>query len=279
MKRPVVFSLFREQSVFMTVIVGIMTFLAVLALGISLSIGTAVNRWNRQWDSFVTLQVTNTDKIATVKKIIESSKTQIAYVHELNTEEMEKLMRPWISGGNDVLQKYMPKMFEIKFKTKSNIAPFTEKIGSNARVLTHVQALNPSISAGWKTVAISTLVLILILGAIGICISFIARNIAVLHKRELEILNQVGATDNFVAHQMQIIVTKICLVACGIGFIVALPILLAIFATAQSTRVGLMAMMGMGTGGWIATMLLPVAIIIFAIFITKHTTLKILKNN
>ena len=279
MKKPVVFSLFREQSVFMTAIVGIMTFLAVLALGISLSIGTAVNRWNKQWDLFITVQVANMDKVPSVKKIIEANSTQISYVHELDTEEMEKLMRPWISGNNDVLRKYMPKMFEIKFKSKSDMKSFADKITPHARVLTHVQALSPSISAGWKTISISMFVLILILGAIGVCVSFIARNIAVLHKRELEILNQVGATDSFVAHQMQIIVTKICITACGIGFIAAVPVLMAIFATAHSTRVGLMAMMSMGPGCWLTTFLLPIAIIIFAIFVTKRTTLKILKNS
>lgn len=279
MKRPVVFSLFREQSVFMTAIIGIMTFLAVLALGISLSIGTAVNRWNKQWDTFITVQVSNAEKIPTVKKIIESNQTKIAYTHELSNDEMEKLVRPWISGNNEVLHKYMPTMFEIKFKSKSDIPSFSDKVAQHARVMTHIQALNPSISAGWKMVTISTIVLLLILGAIGVCISFIARNIAILHKRELEILNQVGASDSFVAHQMQIIVTKICIMACGTGFIAALPVLLAIFATAHTTRIGLMAMMGMGTSGWIITFLLPVAILIFAIFVTKHTTLKILKNN
>jgi len=63
MKEPLVFSLFREQSVFMTAIVGIMTFLAVVALGISLAIGTGVSRWNRQWDTFVTVQITNKDNV------------------------------------------------------------------------------------------------------------------------------------------------------------------------------------------------------------------------
>ena len=49
-KRPIVFSLVREQSVFMTVIMSLLTFLAVLALGISLAIGTCVVRRNSQWE-------------------------------------------------------------------------------------------------------------------------------------------------------------------------------------------------------------------------------------
>ena len=40
-----------------------------------------------------------------------------------------------------------------------------------------------------------------------------------------------------------------------------------------------MAMMGLSGGAWIALILLPVMIIIFAIWITKKTTLAILKNS
>ncbi len=78
---------------------------------------------------------------------------------------------------------------------------------------------------------------------------------------------------------MQLIVSKICITAGGIGFIAAAPVLLLILAAARSARIGLMAMMGLSGGAWIALILLPVMIIIFAIWITKKTTLAILKNS
>ena len=279
MKRPLVFSLVHDQSIFMTVIVGVMTFMAVLALGISLSIGTGVVRWNRQWDLFATVQVTSQATSQNVKKIIEDNRSKIASMREISNAEMMELVRPWISDGGGVLQNYLPQMYEIKFKTKSDIKLFNDKISPYARMLTHTQALNPSISAGWKMVTISGIVLVLIIAAIGLCISFIARNTAMLHKRELEILNQVGANDSFVVQQMQMIVTKICGVACTAGFLVAMPILMLILWTAHSARLGLMTMMGLSGTGWILLMLMPVAIVVFAIYITKRTTLDILKNN
>lgn len=279
MKKPLVFSLFREQSIFMMTIVGIMTFLAVLALGVSLSIGTGVLRWNRQWDLFATVQVTNQSNTKIVQKILDDNRSRFTSARELTTQEMTDLIRPWISDGNSVLKNYLPQMYEIKFKSNSDVKTFNSKIAPYARMLTHTQALNPSISAGWKMVFISGLVLALIIAAIGICISFIARNTAVLHKRELEILNQVGASDAFVVKQMQIIVTKICMVAGAAGFIVAAPVLLLIIASAHSARVGLMAMMGLSGTGWLLLMLMPVAIVIFAIYITKRTTMNILKHS
>lgn len=279
MKKPVVFSLLHEQSIFMTAIMGLLTFLAVLALGISLSIGTGVMRWNSQWDLFATVQIMNADAESKIKNIIDTNKDKITTVNEISTEQMKELMGPWLTGGGEALEKYLPKMYELEFNSKQDLQSIGQEISKQARFLTHADALKSSTSAGWKMILISTFVLLLTLGAIGVCISYIARNTAMLHKRELEILNQIGARDIFVAHQMQIIVGKISVIAASAGFAVAVPVLLLILSTAHSARVGLMAMLGLSSIGWTLLILLPIAIILFAIWITKKTTLNILKNN
>lgn len=277
MKKPIVFSLVREQSVFMTAIMALLTFLAVLALGIALAIGTGVVRWNTQWDLYATVQIMDDNNVKTVKKIIDENRAHITSVSEITTDQMRDLMRPWISGGG-ALENYLPRMYELQFDTTDNLESIGKQIATHARFLTHAQALETSTSAGWKMIFIATFVLILTLGAIGVCMSYIARNTAMLHRRELEILNQIGASDNYVARQMQIIITKICIVACTGGFIIAAPVLLLILSAAHSARVGLMAMLDISGGGWIALILLPIAIIIFAIWMTRRTTLNILKS-
>lgn len=278
MKTPIVFSLVRDQSLFMTAIMSLLTFLSVLALGIALSIGTGVMRWNAQWDLFATVQVMKSENAAPTKKIIDANRDKFESVTLVSRADMESMLRPWISDGTN-LANYLPQMYELKFKNRADMAPIGEQLSKNARFLTHAQALKTSMSAGTRMIWISGLVLALILGAIGVCISYIARNTALLHRRELEILNQIGAHDSFVARQMQLIVSKICITAGGIGFIAAAPVLLLILAAARSARIGLMAMMGLSGGAWIALILLPVMIIIFAIWITKKTTLAILKNS
>lgn len=278
MKTPIVFSLVREQSIFMTAIMSLLTFLAVLALGIALSIGTGVMRWNAQWDLFATVQIMNSDNVNTTKKIIDSNRDKMESVTEISTQEMTELMRPWLSS-NGALQNYLPKMYEIKFNSNADLKTVGEQIAKSARFLPHSDALKTSTSAGWKMIFIAGLVLALTLGAIGVCISYIAKNTALLHRRELEILNQIGARDMFVARQMQIIVAKICTVAGAAGFLAAVPVLLLILSAAHSARVGMMATLGLSGLGWGALFLMPIIIIIFAIWITKRTTLNILKNN
>ena len=275
MKKPLVFSYVREQSVFMTAIVSLLTFLSVLVMGIALSIGTGVTRWNSQWDLFATVQVMSEKNVGTIQRVIQANDNKISSIKEISKDDMEKMLKPWMSGGSSQLEKYLPKMYEIKFKKKSYIEPFGEQVSKYSRFLTHSQALKTSTSAGWKMIIISTLVLVLTLAAIGVSISYIARNTALLHKRELEILNQIGATDSFIAKQMQIIVAKISGLASLIGFILALPIIELILATAKSTRVGLMAMIGLNGMGWIILIIMPIAITIFSICIKQKTNFKI----
>ncbi|MBP5485743.1 MAG: hypothetical protein J6Y07_03495 [Alphaproteobacteria bacterium] len=278
MKKPVAFSLFHDQSVFMTAVMGLMTFLAVLSLGLALAIGTGIINWNRQWNVHATVQVVNTDKVDTVKKVFNTNQDKIDTMRQLDETEMSKLMKPWLGGGNGVLKKYLPIMFEIKFKSKSDMDTVGNLIGNNARFIPHYDALKPSISAGWKMITILVLLLGLIIATIGTCVSFIARNTALLHKCELEILNQVGASDHFITKQMQMIVGKICAVACGMGFVAACPILLMIIGVARAARVGLMAMLEISGLGWFVLLLVPVIIMLFAIMVTKRTTLKILSS-
>lgn len=278
-KKPIVFSLVQDQSIFMTAIMSLLTFLAVLAFGIALAIGTGVMRWNNQWALTATVQIMDADNTSNVKKIIDSNHDKITTATEISTDQMRDLLRPWMSGGGDALENYLPKMYELQFNSTDDLKSVGEQISKHARFLTHADALQSAMSSGWKMILISSFVLLLTLGAIGICISYIARNTALLHRRELEILNQIGATDGYVARQMQIIIAKICTVAGAMGFIVAAPVLLLILGAAHSARVGLMAMLSISGWGWFTLALLPVAIIIFAIWITKRTTINILKNN
>ena len=277
-QRPVVFSLIKEQSTFMTAIMSILTFLSVLALGIALMIGTGAMRMNTQWDLYATIQTTDTNDVQKIREILNKNKNIIKESTEISSSQMMGLMSPWVSGGS-ALQKYLPQMWEVKFASAKDLNSFKKEITPYAKFLTHKNALETPIRAGWYLIIISALVLAIILGSITICITYIAHNTAMLHKRELEILNQIGASDSYVAKQMQIIVARICTRATVSGFIIAVPFLFLITSASKSARVGLMAMIGLNWIGWILLILLPIAITIFATYITKHTTKKILANS
>lgn len=277
-RKTVVFSLIREQSTFMTAIMSVLTFLSVLTLGVALMIGTGVVRMNAQWDLYATIQTNDINDAPKIREVLAKNHDLIKHSSEISSDQMTKLMAPWVSGGS-ALQKYLPQMWEVQFASTPDMKTVQAQITPYAKFLTHQSALHEPIRAGWYLIAVCILVLAVALGSITICITYIAHNTAMLHKRELEILNQIGASDSFVAAQMQIIVARICTRATFFGFILALPFLFLILFTSHSARVGLMAMIGLNTFGWVALCALPILITIFATRITKHTTKQILKNS
>lgn len=277
-QKPVVFSLIREQSTFMTAIMSVLTFLSVLTLGIALMIGTGAVRMNTAWDLVATIQTNDTNNVQKIRDVLNDNKKVIKSTNEISTSQIKDLMSPWLST-NISLEKYLPKVWEVEFQTTTDLKTVQTQITPYAKFLTHKNALSTPIRAGWYLIAICVLVLLVALGSITTCITYIAHNTAMLHKRELEILNQIGASDSFVAHQMQIIVARICTRATVFGFVIALPFLFLIMAASHSARVGLMATIGLNGFGWTLLCMLPILITIFATYITKHTTKKILQNS
>jgi cell division protein FtsX len=121
-------------------------------------------------------------------------------------------------------------------------------------------------------------VLGLVLGAIVLCISYVTKNITLIHKRELEILNQVGARDSFIARQLMVIIARLSLIGAGAGFIIAAPVLLIIIGMTRRLRVGMFTQMAIPGGGWIALCALAVGIIVLCVITTRKTVMKILRE-
>ena len=76
-QKPIVFSLIKEQSSFMTAIMSVLTFLSVLTLGIALMIGTGAIRMNSQWDLYATIQTTDSNDVPKIREVLNKNKNII----------------------------------------------------------------------------------------------------------------------------------------------------------------------------------------------------------
>ena len=277
MKKPPVFSIVREQSIFLTVLMSVLSFLAVLCLGITISIGTAVSRMQGGWDRMASIQIMPGGDMSSVQKILESSTSRLTSINTVSDEEVSRMLRPWMGGGN-VLKNYVPKMIELKFKEKQDVSVVAGKIRDlpNVRFMTHADGMRNIINAGWKIMLIAIFVMALAGCAIAACVAYITRNITLVHKRELEIMNIIGARDKFIARQLQFAVAKISAIAAAAGFLVAAVFLVLINAMAHDSRVGLMANMNIGAMGWGVLVILSLSLVVLSVYIARKTTMKVL---
>lgn len=275
-RQPLVFSFVKEQAIFLTALIALLSFLATLSLGVTIGIGAGVSRWNSGWDNLATIQILPGGDFDAAVSLSKTARRATI----IPDEDVAKMLRPWM-GNDNALQQYLPKMIEVEFKKSSELRAFGDQVATmpNVRFITHAAGAKNITRAGWQIMGISVIVMLMILSAIGLCISYITRNITLIHKRELEILTQIGASDSFVARQMQIIITKISALAAAIGLVVAAPMIMLIIAMAKGTRIGLMAQMHVPVAGWIAIVLLPVGIIFLTTWLARRTTIRILSDH
>ena len=274
-KRPAVFSIVHDQSVFLTIILALLTFLSVLCLGITLSIGTAVKKWNAQWDTFATVQVLPNGDLTGVRTALSEFKNYTVSVRDIPESEVSNMLGQWLRDSDAMIQ-YLPKMIEVKMKSKRAVLDLGARVSNlnNVRYLTHSDGVRNITGAGIKIIGISLAVFAMILCAIAVCVSYIARNITVVHRRELEILNHMGAYDSFIANQMSKIMAKISMFASLIGFLAAVPVLLFIISMSRNVRFGLMALIGLDNAGWLILGLITIGMVVLSVYIARRTTLR-----
>ncbi|MCL2017837.1 MAG: hypothetical protein FWG80_03660 [Alphaproteobacteria bacterium] len=279
MKAPLVFSFVKEQRTFLMLLMSLLTFLSVLCLGLAIALGTAVTRWNMQWNMMATVQIMPGGDIDGTQKALEAIKQDIASTKNISEADSVRMLRPWLKDS-EALKQYIPKMIEIEFKSRTGLSQADSVIKeiSGARFIRHTDGMRGAIGAGWKVIVLAVVVLAMVLGAIIACISHITRNITLIHRRELEILHQIGARDNFIAGQLMKVIAKICAAAAAIGFTLASPALLVVTSIAHSMRVGMFTQMAIPSIGWIILGGLSIGIILLSVFTAKKTVIKILNK-
>ncbi|MCL1786275.1 MAG: hypothetical protein FWG39_03985 [Alphaproteobacteria bacterium] len=283
MKTPLVFSFIKEQKVFLTLLMSLLTFLSVLGLGLVISLSTAITRWNAEWSLMATVQITPgataNSAADSVRKILDGADSGVAARHEISESDAKRILRPWLQDGG-VLAQYIPKMTEIKFKDRAGMNAMAEKIKSvpGARFVRHNDAMQRSADIGRRIIFLSVFVLLLVLGAAAACVSYITRNITLIHKRELEILNLIGAHDSFVAAQLMFIIARICATAAIIGFAAGVPALLIISGISAGMKVGMFSQMAIPFFGWVMLFLLAGGIIALSVWTARRTVIDILKE-
>jgi cell division transport system permease protein len=182
----------------------------------------------------------------------------------------------WL-GGSDALKNYIPQMIEVRAESKAALSKIAKEAAAAKLRWTSASAATPDRAVGIKIMLLSGLVFLMVLAALGACIIHSVKNIILIHKREIEILNQVGATPRYIAGQIQKAILGIAAKGCLMGWLVGAVMLMLINGLSRGTGVGLLAHMKLSGADWLATLALAVAIVILISVITRAKALSILR--
>jgi len=194
-------------------IVAIMTFLASLTTGAAMLVSNAAGEWQSDISREVTIQVVqspNRDLDATVDKavLVARAFSGVADVKPYSKEESAKLLEPWLGSGLSLNELPIPRLIVVK--VAANAAPDLAQL---RRVLAdQVPGAMLDDHRGWidrmramagTAVAAGVCILILMLAATILSVTFATRGAMATNKAVIEVLHFVGAKNGFIARNFQ----------------------------------------------------------------------------
>ena len=257
--------------------VAFLSFFATISLGIVLSINSALSELTAELGRTGIIQVVGGGNIDAARKIITENQVLIHRSREIQTDESMALLSRWLPSA-DALEKYIPVMFEVEAKTTEGLATIGERArAQNLRFIPSHHA-GPERRTGIFIMMISILIFAIVMASLVFGIIHATKNIIMLHRREIEILSNVGATPRFIAWQIEMKMAAIGIGAVVMGQALGWVILLGVNSLSRASKIGLLSNMSLGFGHYIITIIMATVIIALIAVITGRTTLKILND-
>jgi cell division transport system permease protein len=194
-------------------VVAIMTFLASLTTGAVLLIGNAASEWQSDVAREVTVQIIpapGRDLDASVDKAAAAARTfpGIGDVRAYSKEESSKLLEPWLGSGLKLDELPVPRLIVVKIAVGA--APDLPQL---RRILAEqVPGATLDDHRGWidrmramagTAVAAGVGILILVIAATMLSVTFATRGAMATNKPVIEVLHFVGAKNGFIAGRFQ----------------------------------------------------------------------------
>jgi cell division transport system permease protein len=192
-------------------VVAIMTFLASITTGTVLLVRASASEWQSEVASELTIQVRPTpgrDLERDVRAVSEAARAQpgILSVSPLSSDESAKLLEPWLGTGLSLEDLPVPRVIVARV-TPGSIPDLTAlrravtQITSAASIDDHRAWIERMRSMTGAIVLAGTGILILVVIATIISVSFATRGAMAANRPIVEVLHFVGAQDRYIANR------------------------------------------------------------------------------
>ncbi len=192
-------------------VVAIMTFLASLTTGAAILVGQAAGEWQADVAREVTIQVVpapdrDTDALVDKAAAIARAFPGIADVRVFTKEESGKLLEPWLGSGLKLDELPIPRLIVVRLAAgaSADMAQLKQLLTAQAPGATlddHRGWIERMRAMAGSVVGGGIAVLILIVAATVLSVTFATRGAMATNKNVIEVLHLVGAKNGFIAEQ------------------------------------------------------------------------------
>ncbi len=273
----------------LTAVIAVISSLASLALAAFLVIASAASNWTTELKSSVTVQVKGVDaaeieaRTAAATSILAGDPGVLEF-EIISSQDAGKLLEPWLGKGNAAALN-VPALIELRLSEEGRrsidaIAERLEAIAPGVVLDDHGGWNDRLASAARSGQALAFIVFALIMGAACAISIFAARAGLSANADVVSLLHLVGATDGFIANEVQRRFTIIGLRGSFIGLATALFLLLLFSLATRARGADSLFMPGLAVGPGLAIPLLgvPLAICLVTAVSARMTVLRTLRE-
>lgn len=282
-----------SSNTFLRILIALMTVLGMLALSASFALSAMTDRWSDGLQNKVSVEIPASDSdgnvinAAIIKSMTEETAKFLRTDRHIETaeitpeEKIRELLAPWL--GTDMAMDSVPLPGLISVTFKDGVTPDLKDLETQikdlaprARIDTHETWLNDVVrftgalqfAAALLTIIIGITTLVAVAGAVK---SKLSEN-----KEELELLHLMGASDSYIAKQLQRHTMILSLQGGALGILAGGLLLFLISLIAGEIGVNLVPDFRLDTTQKIMLVLSPLPIAALAMLTARFTVLRVL---
>ncbi|MAN98457.1 FtsX-like permease family protein [uncultured Roseovarius sp.] len=187
---------------------GVMAFLAVFALALSLATGRLADRWGNELARTATVRISAPEgqmaaQTAAALRVLETT-AGVDRARALTDEEQAALLAPWFGPGLPISDLPIPRLIEV-IETSDGFDADGLRLRLSAEVPgamldDHTRWRQPLVRAASRLRLLGWVSLILIGAAVGAMITLAANAALAANAQVISVLRLVGAQDTYIAH-------------------------------------------------------------------------------
>ncbi|CAK0748742.1 cell division transport system permease protein [uncultured Gammaproteobacteria bacterium] len=277
---------------FLSLIIGLMVYLAMLALAGAMALADLGQRWETGLSGRVTVQVLPiasapgapvptpaelTARVSTVITMLRGTPGVIR-AEVVPLAEVAKLLDPWLNGA---LPDDLPVPALIDVVLTGTPALDLRALGAHlaetvpgARLDDHGRWLADLRTLAGVMRAIALLIVALVCGAGMAAVVFAVRTGLAIHQEVINLLHVMGATDGYVAHQFAGHILGLATRGGSGGLVLAVLTLIVMSLFGGEVGSGLLPTLTLGSGQWLLLLLVPLVAGVLAVVTAQWTVIK-----
>jgi len=211
-----------DSARFLVTLIGLMTFLAVLAISAYFALGAMSERWTSGLEDKMTIEIPaqtaaglllRPDEMAPITQAaanVLQNHPSVKSHHVMTAEEIHELVKPWLGESNlSADQMPLPGLISLELKPdtpRDTVRQLGEQIASaapGARLDTHETWLKDVLRFTGALQFAATLLLVVIGITTVIAVAGAVRARLAVHRSDVELLHLMGAADRYISSQFQ----------------------------------------------------------------------------